>query len=45
MYLRGLVSLGLFLDQLSFGIDCEDPTHRNTHLFIGKHILWRDEMV
>lgn len=40
MYLRGLVALGLLLDQLSLGVDCEDPTHWNSHLLIGKHILY-----
>lgn len=36
---RGLVALGLLLDQLSLGVDCEDPTHWNSHLLIGKHII------
>lgn len=38
-YLRGLVSLGLFLDQLSLGVDGEYPAERNAHLLIGEHIL------
>lgn len=36
---RGLVSLGLLLDQLSFWVDREDPTHWNSHLLIGKHVI------
>jgi len=43
MYSRGLVALGLLLDQLPLGVDCEDPTHWNSHLLIGKHILRGDE--
>lgn len=38
-YLRGLVPLGLFLDQLSLGVDGEYPAERNAHLLIGKDIL------
>lgn len=44
-YLRGLVPLGLLLDQFSFGVDCEDPTHWNSDLLIGKHILCGDKVV
>lgn len=36
---RGLVALCLLLDQLSLGVDCEDPAHWNSHLLIGKHII------
>ncbi len=45
MYLRGLVAFGLLLDQLSLRVDCEDPTHWNSHLLIGKHILCGDKTV
>lgn len=38
-HLRGLVSLGLFLDQLSLGVDGEDPAEGNAHLLIGERIL------
>lgn len=38
-YLRGLVPLGLFLDQLSLGVDGEYPAEWNAHLLIGEHIL------
>ena len=42
VYLRGLVPLGLLLDQLSFGVHREDPTQRHSNLLIRKHILNRD---
>ena len=38
-YSRGLVPPGLLQDQLSFGVDGEDATHRNAHLLVGEHIL------
>lgn len=44
MYLRRLVALGLLLDQLSLGVNCEDPAHRNSYLLIGEHILYGDMM-
>lgn len=37
--IRGLVAFGLLLDQLSFGVYSEDPTHWNSHLLVGKHII------
>lgn len=40
--LRGLVPLGLLLDQLPLGVDREDPAQRHPHLFVGKCILCGD---
>lgn len=37
-YLRCFIAFGLFQDQLPFGIHCEYPAHRHTHLLIGEHI-------
>lgn len=45
MCLRGLVAFGLLLNQLSLGVDCEDPANRDSNLLIGKHILQRETQV
>lgn len=42
MYLRGLVALGLLLDQLSLWVNCENSAHWNADFLIGKHILYED---
>lgn len=38
-YIRGFVSFGLLLDELSSGVDCEQPGVRDSHLLVGVRIL------
>lgn len=37
---RGFVVLHGLLDELSPGVDCEDPRFRQAHLPVGGDILW-----
>lgn len=38
-YIRGLVSFGFLLDELSFGVDCEQAGVRDSHLLVGVCVL------
>lgn len=38
-YIRGFVSFGLLLDELSPGVDCEQPSLRDSHLLVGVRVL------
>lgn len=38
-YIRGFVSFGLLLDELSSGVDCEQPSLGDAHLLVGVRIL------
>lgn len=43
--LRGFVVLYELLNEVSPGVDCEDPRFREAHLPVGKNILQETERV